>query len=121
MTGVFERHGRWFCSDRCAQEYARRTAEAPGTPACHRPVRALWRDPWVWVPVTGLLVATAGGWWDAAVAVSASYRGYLAKVGVPFVLGLIIGGIVDHFVPKAYIVTYLSGAKKRVIARATLL
>ena len=121
MTGVFERHGHWFCSEHCAQEYARRAAAPEGAPTCHRPVRARWRDPWVWVPVTGLLVVTAGGWWDAAAAVSASYRGYLAKVGVPFVLGLIIGGIVDHFVPKAYIVTYLSGAKKRVIARATLL
>ncbi len=49
------------------------------------------------------------------------YIGYLQKVLGPFLLGLLIGGLVDHFVPKAYIVKWLSGGRKRVILRSTLL
>ena len=116
MTGVFERHGHWFCSERCAEEFSRRTAAAS-----RRPTPGRWRDPWIWVPLSGLLLATADRWWGAAAAVSTSYRAYLAKVGLPFALGLILGGLMDHFIPKEYIVRYLSGAKKRVIARATIL
>src|SRR3989338_6512548 len=121
MTGGLERHGHWFCSEHCAQEYARRAAAPEGAPTCHRPVRARWRDPWVWVPVTGLLLAGADRWWTGLAGTSAIYRDYLEKVGVPLLLGLILGGIIDHFVPKEYIERLLAGPRKRVILRSTLL
>jgi len=121
MTGTIERHGRWFCSERCAAEYARRhTVSAEGA-TCHVRLRRWWRDPWFWVPMSGLVLATAATWWPAAASASASYTGYLQKITLPFLLGLLLGGIIDHFVPKAYIVTLLAGPRKRVIARATLL
>src|SRR3989338_5599514 len=88
---------------------------------CHREPRRWWRDPWVWVPVSGVLLELLGLAWPNASAVSASYTGYLKKVAVPFLLGLVIGGIIDHFVPKAYVVTLLSGPRKRVILRSTIL
>jgi hypothetical protein len=53
--------------------------------------------------------------------VGAIYLGYLKKVLGPFLLGLLIGGVVDHFVPKAYIVKWLSGGRKRVVLRSTVL
>ncbi|MBI1991755.1 MAG: permease [Candidatus Omnitrophica bacterium] len=40
---------------------------------------------------------------------------------MPFLLGLLLGGFIDHFVPKEYIVKLLSGPRKRVIARSTIL
>ena len=116
MTGTIERHGHWFCSERCADEYARRTA-------CHvgagRPAR--WRDPWLWVPASGILLAAAGSWWPDAAQVSASYAAYVKKVFIPFFLGLLLSGLIDHFVPREYIIKLLSGPRKRVIARSTLL
>src|SRR3989338_8343546 len=103
MTGTLERHGHWFCSEGCITEYER------------RPVRATRRlsDPWIWVPVSGLVLATVSFWWPLAEAVSAIYRGYVSKVGVPFLIGLLFGGFIDHFVPKAYIVKLLTGQRKR--------
>mgnify|MGYP001570741679 CR=1 FL=1 len=80
-----------------------------------------WLDPWVWVPMSGALLATAGAWWPAAANAGAIYTGYLKKVFVPLLIGLLLGGLIDHFVPREYIVRLLSGPKKRVIARATLL
>jgi uncharacterized membrane protein YraQ (UPF0718 family) len=99
--------------------------------ACHLPLRPWWVDPWVWVPISGLALATAGwwshhlrqvvGWWPQTEQVSAIYVGYLQKVALPFFAGLLLGGCIDHFVPREYIVRLLSGPRKRVIARATLL
>jgi len=111
MTGTLERHGRWFCSERCIAEYDR------------RPVRAKrwYLDPWLWVPVSGFVLATVSFWWPRAETISAIYRGYVSKVGVPLLIGLVIGGLIDRFVPREYIIKLLAGSRKRVIAQATLL
>ena len=114
MTGTIERHGHWFCSERCIAAYERRAQTAPR--------RRWWLlDPWVWVPVSALLLATADTWWPGAAGVSASYRAYLRKVFVPFLVGIVLGGLIDHFVPREYIIKLLSGPRKRVIARATVM
>ena len=103
MAGAIERHGHRFCSERCIAEFERRAA-SPSKPAW-------WRDPWVWVPASAAVLAV----------VSPAYREYLQKVGVPFLIGLALGGLVDHFVPKSYIVKLLSGPGTGVIGRATVL
>ena len=117
MTGVLERHGLWFCSERCITEYERQPHHL-SSPSAKRQVVG---DPWVWAPLSGILLATLGVWWHAAASISAIYIGYLQKVLVPFFLGLVIGGVIDRFVPKEYIVKLLAGTKKRVVLRSTLL
>ena len=117
MQGTLERHGRWFCSEECATEYARSLAQPHA--GHHR--RRWWLDPWVWVPLSGLALATAGSWWPSAAGAGAIYAGYLKKIFVPLLIGLLLGGLIDRFVPREYIIRLLSGPKKRVIARATLL
>jgi len=114
MTGSIERHGHWFCSERCIAEYERQLKTSGGE-VCEMPRRRWLLDPWVWVPASGVLLALLGG------PISEIYRGYLSKVGVPLLIGLLIGGLIDRFVPREYIVKLLAGSRKRVIARATLL
>jgi len=118
MSGVIERHGQWFCSEACAEAFVKRQGHAD---SCHVPTRRRFLDPWVWVPLSGLALGTAGWWWLDAASVSIIYVGYLKKVLLPLLLGLVIGGLIDHFVPREYIVKLLSGPRKRVIARSTLL
>ncbi len=121
MQGTLERHGQWFCSEHCATAYAKQQAAAPAG-ALHVHARRHWLlDPWVWVPLSGLGLWSAGWWFPPAAAVSEQYRGYVGRVLVPSLIGLVIGGLVDHYVPREYIIRWLSGSRKRVIARATLL
>lgn len=108
MQGSIERHGHWFCSQRCIDEFERGRSRRV-------------TDPWLWVPASGLLVATAGWWWPAAADASAIYLGYLQTVAIPFFVGLVLGGMIDHFVPREYIIKLMSGPRKRVILRSTLL
>lgn len=116
MQGTLPRHGRWFCSEGCAAEYARRLSVG-GRPSVIRQLL----NPWVWVPATAAAMLIAGHWWPAAAPVSAVYAAYLRTILLPFLLGVLLGGVIDRFVPREYIVRYLTGSKKRVIARATLL
>ena len=68
MTGVIERHEQWFCSERCAAQYVAKRSTGD---ACHVPTRgAWWRDPWVWVPVSGVVIAVLGWCWPRAAGVS---------------------------------------------------
>lgn len=115
MRGTIERHGWWFCSDACAAEFLKRKADTKTRR------RYPFLDPWIWVPVSGVALATIGLVWPAAGPVSAGYLAYIRKVLLPFLLGLLIGGVIDHFIPHEYIVKLLSGPRKRVIARATFL
>ncbi len=115
MQGSIPRHGRWFCSEDCAAAYA--TQQRQGGPRLF----ARLLNPWVWVPVTAAMTLAAGQWWPAAEPVSAVYRNYLRTILLPFLGGIVIGGMIDQFVPREYIVRYLTGSKKRVIARATVL
>ena len=89
--------------------------------SCHVPPKRRALDPWLWVPLSGAIVGSLGWWWPAAESVSAIYLGYARKMLAPFSLGLLLGGLIDHFVPRAYIVRLLSGPRKRVILRSTLL
>ena len=114
MQGTLQRHGHWFCSEGCADTYAERQAGHASSPSW-------WRDPWVLALAAGLLAGTLGWWWPAAAPISQLYRGYLRMMAWPFLAGLVLGGVIDHFVPREYIVRLLAGPKKRVIARATLL
>jgi uncharacterized membrane protein YraQ (UPF0718 family) len=118
MQGTIERHGRWFCSEGCAAKFLQESARHFSR---FEKCLAVLRDPWVWVPLSGLALATAGSWWPSAAGAGAIYTGYLKKVVVPLLIGLLLGGLIDHFVPREYIVRLLAEPKKRVIARATLL
>jgi len=119
MTGTIERDGHWFCSEHCIKEFERRQA-APEGAACPIPTR-WWLNPWVSVPVSGAVLVLIGHVWPRLSEASQIYLGYLERVALPFVAGLAVGGFIDHFVPKEYIVKMLAGPRKRVIARATLL
>ena len=126
MTGVIEWQGQWFCSEPCVKEFERRRAAArtggdAGT-RCPMPGRLPWYlDAWIWVPLSGLLLIALGRWWPPARAAGRIYLDYVRMALVPLLVGLLLGGLIDRFVPKTYIIKLLSGPRKRVIARATLL
>lgn len=115
MPGTIAHAGEWFCSSDCMAEFERRKPHGRTTP---------WRqllDPWVWAALSGLAIVVLGALWPPAAGISAHYVGYLKKILFPFALGLLIGGVIDQFVPREYIARLLAGPPSRVIVRSTLL
>ena len=78
----------------------------PGKP------RPWWRDQALWALALVGVVLLSGRWWPA---VAHALWGYLAKAGWAVLLGLVLGGIIEHFVPKEYISLWLTGRHRRTI------
>ncbi len=83
---------------------------------CHtckpRPARPWWKDRVLWALALLGSVLAAGTIWPAP---AAALWGYLARAGWAVLLGLVLGGIVEHFVPKEYISLWLTGRHRRTI------
>lgn len=84
--------------------------------SCHTcqpaPARRWWQDRVLW---SVLLLGTAlglGHLWPAA---AHALRGYLAKAGWAVALGLLLGGLVEQYVPKEYISLWLTGHHRRTV------
>lgn len=92
----------------------------PHDPSCCPPtVRPRWwRSHAVWG--LGLIAATLaiGHRWAAARPIADALWRYLAQAGWAVALGLVLGGLVDHYVPKEYITVWLTGHRRRTIATA---
>jgi hypothetical protein len=74
--------------------------------------RPWWKDRVLWSAGVLAVAFGLGRFWPA---VSESLRHSLAKAGGPVLLGLLLGGMVDHFIPKEYIIRWLAGKHRRTI------
>ena len=85
--------------------------------ACETPgPKPWWKDRVLWS--AGVLAATfALGRFRPGVEEALLH--YLRKAGGPVLLGLLLGGIVDRFIPKEYIIRWLAGARRRTILAST--
>ena len=110
MIGSIEKNGNWFCSTACVGRYERGLTAAPALK---------WLTDtrlWALAIVAGILGL---GWiWPAAQPVSQSLWGYLSRGGPAILVGLLSGGIVDHFVPKEYISRAMTGNHRGVVLRS---
>ena len=85
---------------------------------CHacEPVKpAWWKDQVLWslCLMGGILVL--GKVWTVAQPVGEALLRYLSKAGWAVVLGLLLGGMVERYVPKEYITLWLTGRHRRTI------
>ncbi len=48
-------------------------------------------------------------------------RDYLSPIWWAVLLGLLVGGVIDYFVPSSYVMKYLSGRRKRTIFHSVIL
>jgi len=120
MAGILEAHGRWFCSPVCVAKYENR-GQSPEKRG-ESPHFSQWlRQPAIWGIALLAIAASLGHFWPAAGSVSAALQFYLAKAGWAIALGLVLGGIIDHFVPKTYISLALASRRKRTILTAASL
>jgi uncharacterized membrane protein YraQ (UPF0718 family) len=134
MIGSIKAHGHYFCSQACINKYEKEHGLRPGKhvhkegvecPHCAPPAKKWYRERLfliLWV-LLGLLafhfVLSAGsvnillpfwqGFWD-----------YLALIWWAILLGFLVGGFIDYYIPRKYIQKYLSLHRKRSILYAVL-
>lgn len=87
---------------------------------CCEPKR--WYQKKVWWVVGGSFFT---GVWSLGISFlrpfSEAFWGYIRAIGWPVFLGLVVGGLIDRYIPKEYIAKLLSYPKKRTVFYATSL
>lgn len=122
MEGVHKAHGKWFCSHACLRKYEKQ--HNLGRAAC--PTCAIksanWYNERFWI-VTFITIAVlvVSYYVEFFNPVFDAFMDYFKLIWWAIILGLLIGGIIDKFVPREYISKYLSAHKKTTIFNAVIL
>lgn len=88
---------------------------------CTKPAKKNLFENKVLILVFVLGLVLAGSWFlSFLVPFRESFWGYAKIVFWPLVLGLLIGGVIDHYVPREYVSLVLAGKRKRNIVYAVL-
>jgi hypothetical protein len=106
MQGFLKAYGYYFCSEACIREYERKIK------------RKWYKEKIFIVPLTISFILLISYLFKLSQLVYA-FLDYLKMIWWAICLGLLIGGLIDHFVPKEYISKYLAQPKKETILYAT--
>jgi len=123
MKGTIKAHGHYFCSEACREKYEKQQNIFNGTscPSCSYTKPKKWYKERLFI--IGIIVI---------VLVSASYflpflkpffdafMDYLSLIWWAVLLGFLVGGIIDYFIPREYIEKYLSRHRKKTILYAII-
>jgi uncharacterized membrane protein YraQ (UPF0718 family) len=122
MKGVHKAHGKWFCSDHCLRKYEKmhNLGRAPCPTCALEPVR-WYKERLYIVTLITAVVLLISYFVPVLNPIFDAFIEYLKLIWWAIILGLVLGGIIDRFVPREYIAKYLSARKKRTIFYAVIL
>ena len=119
MKGHIPAHGKYFCSEDCLKKFE----EQEGIGHCLTcEMAGKWYKEKLYIVfglvaaliAAGLFVPAMAPWLDAFIE-------YTSLIWWAVLLGLLLGGVIDHFVPSAYISKFLSKPTKLSIVYAVVL
>lgn len=113
----------YFCSQRCLDKFARENKiSAEDLSCCAAPPGTKWyKDKTVIVAAVLVFLSVLSYIVPALLPFKESLVMYLGRVWWAILLGLLLGGVIEHFVPREYIAHFLAKPKKRTILYAVTL
>ena len=122
MKGNIYAHGHYFCSEHCIKKYEKENKiKKEYCPECEIKGTPFYKDKLFWIFSIASILLIVSYFIKPLNPYFTSFVSYLKIVWWAILLGLIIGGIIDYFVPREYISKILAGSKKRNILYAVLL
>jgi uncharacterized membrane protein YraQ (UPF0718 family) len=119
MKGTIPAHGHYFCSEHCIKKYEelhKISEENKYCPSCAAKAGTPWYKERLFIVTLITLILLALGYFlDPEKKFFNAYKDYLLLIWWAVLIGFLIGGIIDYFVPKSYIEKYLSRHRKRTI------
>jgi uncharacterized membrane protein YraQ (UPF0718 family) len=121
MKGHIHAHGHWFCSKACLKKYEKKNKIKEMCPECISGQKKSWYKERIFVfsfitialLIISYIIPILNPFFDAFV-------DYLRLIWWAILLGFLLGGIIDYFVPREYIEKYLGQHRKRSIIYAVL-
>jgi len=121
MKGTIKAHGHYFCSQNCIEKYEKKhnikhcfSCDIKGG---HRP---WYKERLYIVGLITIILILISYIVPSLNKLYFAFIDYLKLIWWAILLGLFLGGIIDHFVPKEYISKFLSTHKRRTIFYAVV-
>ncbi len=124
MKGTIPAHDHYFCSEHCIKKYE----EQHGIPedkkycsSCAVKAGIPWyKEKLYIITIITLITLTVGYFLDPDKKFFNAFKDYFLLIWWAILIGFLIGGIIDYFIPRTYIEKYLSRHQKRTIAYSIL-
>lgn len=122
MKGTHPAHGKWFCSHNCIRKYEKihNLKKAPCPTCTLKPTK--WYNEKLYIVsfivavilIVSYLVPKLNPLLEA-------FLDYVKLIWWAILIGLLLGGAIDRFIPREYIAKFLAPRKKRTIGYAVIL
>jgi len=124
MKGTISAHGRYFCCEQCIRKYEKlediSEENAYCTSCTVNPGIPWYKTRLVLVTAVTTTFVVAGWLLEPFRPFTDAFTTYLKLIWWAVLLGFLVGGIIDYFVPRQYIEKYLSRHQKRTILYAII-
>jgi len=122
MKGTIQAHGHFFCSEYCIKKYEKDHGIEPeknSCPSCTQKNKIPWYKERLYIiSIITIILVTVSYFFHEFNPFFIAFKEYFLLIWWAILLGFIIGGIIDYFIPREYIEKYLSRHKKRTILYA---
>jgi uncharacterized membrane protein YraQ (UPF0718 family) len=116
MKGTIPAHGHFFCSQGCIEKYEKKhNIKHEKCPSCAVKTKKWYKERLFVVGVVVIILLIIGFFIPYFNDFFEAFIDYLKLIWWAILLGFLIGGIIDYFIPREYIEKYLSRHRKRTI------
>ena len=118
MKGNIKAHGHYFCSESCIRKYEKKHELKKYCPECSAEKRPWYKERLYVTAIITILMFVISYYTPALNNLFNALTDYLKLIWWAVLLGLVLGGVIDYFVPREYIEKYLGQHRKRSILYA---
>lgn len=119
MKGTIPAHGHYFCSEHCIHKYEEQQkirSEKKYCPSCHMHKPVPWHKEKLFIiTIFTIIILILTYFLPIGHPFFEAFLDYLKLIWWAILIGFLIGGIIDYFIPREYIEKYLSRHRKRTI------
>lgn len=119
MKGTIPAHGHYFCSEHCIKKYEEQhhiKKEEQFCPSCAVKQKTPWYKQKLYlISIITFIIVSLGYYLPFLTPFTEAFLDYLQLIWWAILLGFLIGGFIDYFIPRTYIEKYLSRHRKRTI------
>jgi len=119
MKGTIPAHGHYFCSEHCIKKYEEQNKISESEkycPSCAVHTKKPWYKERLYIiTIITVILIIVSYFITLLNPFFNAFLDYLKLIWWAILIGFLIGGIIDYFVPRSYIEKYLSRHRKRTI------
>ncbi|MEA1994087.1 MAG: permease [Euryarchaeota archaeon] len=116
MKGTIQAHGQYFCSEHCIEKYEKEhNIPSSECIACIVPAKKWYHERLYIVGIVVIIIVSASYFVSFLQPFHEAFMAYLRMIWWAILLGFLLGGVIDYFIPREYIQKYLSRHRKRTI------